>query len=211
MRDDLADITIVVDRSGSMADIRDDAEGGVNAFIAEQAKAPGDARLTLVQFDDKYEFVHRAVPVKEVPKFVLNPRGSTALLDAVGRAITETGERLSAMPEADRPRLVAFVIVTDGHENASREFRLDKVRELITQQRDKYQWQFTFLGADDSAFAQGASLGLRAGDIGQYSAANASAAYANASSKTLRSRMSASAGAASLASDFTEDERTQMA
>jgi uncharacterized protein YegL len=208
MRDDFSDITIVVDRSGSMASIRKDAEGGINTFIADQAKAPGEAVLTLVQFDDKYEFVHTATPLKDVPPYALNPRGSTALLDAVGRAITETGERLAKMDEAQRPKLVAFVIVTDGHENASREFTLAKVREAITEQRDKYNWQFTFLGADDAAF-QGGQMGLHAGDIGQYSAANSRAAYANASSKLGRARTQSIKGQ-SLSTSFTDEERTAM-
>ena len=93
MRPDLTDITLVVDRSGSMAEVREDAEGGVNTFIGQQAKEPGEALLTLVQFDTEYEFLHTGVPVQSVPKYELVPRGMTALLDAVGRAINETGEK----------------------------------------------------------------------------------------------------------------------
>jgi hypothetical protein len=209
MRDDLSDITIVVDRSGSMASVKDDAEGGINTFIAEQAKAPGDAVLTLVQFDTEYEFVHRAVPVKEVPAYQLVPRGMTALLDAVGRGIGETGERLAKMGEAERPGLVAFVIVTDGHENSSREFTLEKVHELITHQREKYNWQFTFLGADDSAFDQGHAMGLGAGDIAQYAVSKSREAYKAASSKVQRMR-AAAAAKESLAQEFTDEERKEI-
>src|SRR5687768_7332033 len=90
MRSDLTDITLVVDRSGSMAEVRDDAEGGVNTFIAQQAKQPGEALLTLVQFDTEYEFLHTGVPIQNVSRYELVPRGMTALLDAVGRAINET-------------------------------------------------------------------------------------------------------------------------
>ena len=97
MRKDFTDITLVVDRSGSMEAIRQDAMGGVNRFILDQAEKPGDAVLTLVQFDTEYEFVHRAKPIKGIPPYVLTPRGSTALLDAVGRAINETGERLASI------------------------------------------------------------------------------------------------------------------
>jgi len=82
MNTDLTDITLVVDRSGSMDQIKDDAEGGINTLITEQAKQPGDAFLTLVQFDTEYEFIHRGVPIRQVPKYRLVPRGSTALLDA---------------------------------------------------------------------------------------------------------------------------------
>ena len=119
MKTDLTDITLVVDRSGSMQDIRSDAEGGVNAFIENQAKEPGEALLTLVQFDTEFEFLHTGVPIKDVPRYSLVPRGSTALLDAVGRAINETGERISKLAEAERPALVVFVVMTDGLENSS--------------------------------------------------------------------------------------------
>jgi len=113
MRKDLTDITIVMDRSGSMNSCREEAENGVNHFIKEQSEASGECLLTLVQFDNEYEFIHRGVPIGNVPKYSLVPRGMTALLDAVGRAINETGERLASMDETDRPGLVVFVIMTD--------------------------------------------------------------------------------------------------
>ena len=91
MRNDLTDLILVVDRSGSMAGCRTDAEEGVNAFIARQKDAPGECLLSLVQFDTLYEFVYRAEPIKNVGAYNLVPRGSTALLDAVGNAIAETG------------------------------------------------------------------------------------------------------------------------
>src|SRR3954454_24245157 len=131
MKSDLTDITLVVDRSGSMEQIRDDAEGGVNTFIADQSKEPGEALLTLVQFDTEYEFLHKGVPISQAPKYKLVPRGGTALLDAVGRAINETGERLSKMAEQDRPGLVIFVVMTDGEENSSKEFSKSQIKEMI--------------------------------------------------------------------------------
>ena len=105
MRDDLTDITLVVDRSGSMGTIRDDAEGGVNAFIAQQAQESGEARITLVEFNQGYDFVCNGVLAADAPKYTLKPAGMTALLDAVGRGIQETGARLAALPgPASRPR-----------------------------------------------------------------------------------------------------------
>ena len=89
MRNDLTDITMIVDRSGSMASIKSDAEGGINTFVELQKREPGEALLTLVQFDTHYEFVHSGIPIKQVPAFTLVPRGGTAPLDAVGRAINE--------------------------------------------------------------------------------------------------------------------------
>lgn len=160
MNQNLTDITIVMDRSGSMSSCRQEAENGLNHFIKEQAKQPGDCLLTLVQFDTEYEFVCKGIPVKDAPHFELDPRGMTALLDAVGRAINETGKRLSDMKEEDRPGLVIFVILTDGYENSSHEFTKAQIRKMIEHQKSKYHWQFTFLGANQDAFAEAADMGI---------------------------------------------------
>ena len=169
MRTDLTDITMVIDRSGSMQSIQSDAEGGINSFIEQQKQEPGEANVTLVQFDSEYEFVHSGVPIRQVPAFRLVPRGSTALLDAVGRAINETGARLAAMDEAQRPGLVVFVIVTDGEENSSREFTRDQIRKMVEHQQSAYKWQFTFLAANQDAFAAGGSMGIAQDGIAAYS------------------------------------------
>ncbi len=160
MRNDLTDIVFVVDRSGSMASRRLDAEGGINAFIGGQKKTEGDAIFTLIQFDDKYDFVHKGMKIEDVPPYTLRPRGWTALLDAVGKAINETGERLDAMPESERPGNVVVVIVTDGQENASKEFGRKQIRDMITHQQEVYNWNFTYIGADESTFADSASIGI---------------------------------------------------
>jgi hypothetical protein len=209
MRPDLTDITLVIDRSGSMQSIRHDAEGGVNAFVTEQAKQPGEALLTLVQFDTEYEFIHRGVPVQQVPPYQLEPRGSTALLDAVGRAILETGDRLAKMPEADRPGLVVFVIVTDGEENSSKEFSKDKVKEMITHQQDKYGWQFTFLGANQDAFAEAGGLGIHAAGVANYAMDNVQAAHAMMGQKLSRMRAQRRSNEP-VNNEFTDEERKKM-
>ncbi len=209
MRADLTDITLVVDRSGSMQSIREDAEGGVNSFITGQAKQPGQASFTLVQFDTEYEFVHRGVPIGQVPAYQLVPRGSTALLDAVGRAINETGERLAAMSEADRPGLVVFVVVTDGQENSSREFTKARIKEMIEHQQTHYSWQFTFLGANQDAFAEGAALGVAQGGIANFSMGMVGAAYANVDAKVRRMRRAKAEGQA-VVNEFTAEEIQQM-
>ena len=112
MQEKLTDITLVVDRSGSMDAIRLDAEGGVNAFMKQQADEDGDALMTLVEFDTEYNFVERGTPIEDVGSYTLRPRGTTALLDAVGRSINETAERIEATDESDRPGLVVFVVMT---------------------------------------------------------------------------------------------------
>ena len=209
MRPDLTDITLVVDRSGSMQEIRQDAQGGVNAFIQRQAKEPGDALLTLVQFDTEYEIVHNGVPVHEVPDYELVPRGATALLDAVGRAINETGKRLSDMEEGKRPGLVAFVITTDGLENSSREFNKAQIREMIQHQQEKYDWHFTFLGANQDAFAEAGGLGIHADRAAQYAPDKVLAAYEVSSDKISRMRHQVREGEPVLDA-FTDEERDRM-
>lgn len=210
MRKDLVDITLVVDRSGSMESIREDAQGGINAFIRDQSESDGEALVTLVQFDTQYEFVHRGVPVQDVPEFKLVPRGGTALLDAVGRAINETGNRLDKMAESDRPGLVIFVVMTDGQENSSCEFKLADIRKMIQHQQDAYSWQFTFLGADQDAFAEAQAMGMAAGGHGNYAKHKVMNAYIHASSKVKRMRCQAAAGA-SVDNKFTQEELDDMA
>lgn len=209
MKSDLTDLTLVIDRSGSMEEIRSDAEGGVNAFIREQAQQPGDALLTLVQFDTEYEFVHRGVPIKQSPAYTLVPRGSTALLDAVGRAINETGERLGKMPEQDRPGLVVFVIVTDGQENSSQEFSKSRIKEMIEEQQKKYAWQFTFLGANQDAFAEAGGMGIQDCGVANFAPDKAAAAFAGTGKKVNRMRMQRRTGQV-VSNAFTEQERKEM-
>ena len=210
MRQDLTDITLVVDRSGSMEACRSDAEGGVNRFIKEQQEQPGDALLTLVQFDTEYDFVHTGVAIKDVPEYRLVPRGMTALLDAVGRAVNETGERLDKVAEADRPGCVVFVIVTDGHENSSKEFTKEKVKEMIDRQRGQYNWQFTFLGADAAAFDEAAAMGIPLAAIVTYDPQKKSSeAYSISSSSVSRMRSASSAGQP-VSCCYTDEERKSV-
>ncbi|MGW8268116.1 MAG: vWA domain-containing protein [Longimicrobiales bacterium] len=209
MNTELTDITLVVDRSGSMQERRADAQGGVNAFIQQQAEEPGEALLTLVQFDTEYEILHSGVPIGTVPEYELVPRGATALLDAVGRAINETGQRLSAMDDADRPGLVIFVITTDGLENSSREFTKAQIKEMIQHQQEKYDWHFTFLGANQDAFAEAGDLGIRAASAAQYSMDKVAAAYEGTARKISRMRGQRRRGEEVL-DEFTAEEREEM-
>ena len=192
-----------------MNQVRDDAEGGVNTFISQQAKEPGEALLTLVQFDTEYEFLHTGVPIQTVPKYELVPRGMTALLDAVGRAINETGERLAKMPESDRPSLVIFVVMTDGQENSSKEFNKSQIKEMIERQQNDYDWHFTFLGANQDAFAEAGGMGIHAAGVADYAADKVAAAYMATGGKVARMRAQQSAGE-TVSNEFTDEERDQM-
>ena len=209
MNKDKTDITLVVDRSGSMESIKEDAEGGVNAFIREQADETGEAFLTLVQFDTEYEFVHQGVPIGQVPKYTLEPRGSTALLDAVGRAILETGQRLAKMLEADRPSLVIFVVMTDGQENSSTEFTKAKIKSMIEHQQKSYNWHFTFLGANQDAFDEAEQMGIAATGAANFAADKVELAFGATNAKVKRMRAQSRQGQ-TINNDFTESERADM-
>jgi len=158
-------ITFLLDRSGSMKSIRDDAIGGFNTLVADQQQEPGRCTLTLVQFDsqDPAEIVHDSAPIQEVPELTektFRPRGLTPLLDAMGHLITHTGERLAALPEHARPGQVIFAVLTDGLENASRLHTRRQVFEMVRHQREVFSWQFMFLGADQDAIAEARQLGI---------------------------------------------------
>lgn len=135
MSDIRTEIVVVLDRSGSMACIANDTTGGFNAFVKEQREAPGEAFLTLAQFDNQYDIVHKQVPIEEVPDLSFHPRGGTALLDAIGRTINETKTRLASQrPGADA---VVFVVITDGEENSSREFKKDQIKSMIEERENQ--------------------------------------------------------------------------
>ena len=160
-RHDLTEIICIVDRSGSMAAIREDAQGGFNTFIDDQKKAEGEARITLVQFDHEYEVVWDAKNIKEVPEYMLMPRGSTALLDAIGKTVNAVGHRLAKEPEEKRPGKVVVMILTDGQENSSKEFtRRSQIQDIIKHQEEKYSWLFVYLAANQDAIGEASSLGI---------------------------------------------------
>ncbi|MGW4480445.1 VWA domain-containing protein [Rhodococcus triatomae] len=163
-------IAVLLDRSGSMQAIKSDTEGGFDAFIAEQRAQPGEAVVTLAQFDNDYERVYRSIPIGEVPALELRPRGSTALLDGIGRFTTEIGEELAAAPEHERPGTVIIVVITDGHENASTEWDLDAVKSTITRQERDFAWDYVFLGANIDAVSVGAGMGFAPGKSITYDA-----------------------------------------
>ncbi len=187
MKTNHTDITIVLDRSGSMATVKDDTIGGFNTFLDDQRKVPGSAVLTLHQFDDEFETLVKGQDIQAVPhlsSLTFVPRGNTALLDAIGRAIQDTGSRLEKAAENDRPEKIIFVVITDGHENASHEYNHAKVFEMIDHQRAKYSWEFVFLGANQNAIKVASSLGMSGANAITYAAnaAGTKAAFAATSS-----------------------------
>ena len=190
----LTHLYFLLDRSGSMQSIKDDTEGGFNAFIEEQRSQSGQCRVTLAQFDDQYEEVYRDRPVADVPPLQLAPRGSTALLDSIGRLVGEAGQRLAALPEHERPGIVIVGIMTDGHENASRELTHPQVKAMIERQTKDYGWQFLYMGADQDAIEVGSSIGVAATNSMTYSRGRVAAAMAATSRNIGRTRSAVAAG-----------------
>jgi hypothetical protein len=165
VQSDLTEIAYVLDRSGSMESLATDAIGGFNSFLQSQKQAPGRANFTLVLFDHEYQVVHKSVDIQQVPNLdehTYVPRGSTALLDAVGRTIDDLGARLARLPEDKRPGKVIVAIFTDGLENASRVFTTERLAESIKHQQEKYSWEFLFLAANQDAIASAAKLAIPA-------------------------------------------------
>ena len=165
MKADYTHIAIILDRTGSMEAIRDDTIGGFNAFLNMQKTELGSATLTLVQFDsqDPYEILHRFKPLADVPGLTREtfvPRASTPLLDAIGRGINDLEKSLADLAEDERPSRVVMVIITDGQENASLEFRRDQIRKMIQEKQETSAWQFVFLSADLDAISDALESGI---------------------------------------------------
>lgn len=191
MKDNTCSINIVLDKSGSMINVANSTIEGFNAFLKEQKNVPGDATLSLAMFNSQYELVHNNLSLSEVPELTretYRPSGGTALLDALGRTINTTGAYLASLKEEERPSKVIFLIMTDGEENASREFIHSKIMEMITHQQEKYSWQFIYIGANQDAIQAGAQLGI---------AANSSYNYTSDVRGTTRLYASTSAGMSS--------------
>ncbi|WP_297955456.1 vWA domain-containing protein [uncultured Desulfobulbus sp.] len=171
MKNGYSDITVVLDRSGSMACLVDEVIGAFNTFVDEQQQVAGQASFSLVQFDDRYEVYLDAVDLAKVGRLdrtTYVPRGMTALYDAVGRAIVATGTRLAALDEAERPDKVVFLIQTDGEENASHEYDAATLQAMIRHQQDKYAWEFVFLGANIDAGSVAEEIGIARDKALQY-------------------------------------------
>lgn len=163
MRENLTSINVIVDESGSMAKLCAETISGYNKFLAEQKALPGDAVFTLCTFNYKHKMIHdfqKIASVSDLSEDNYVPNGGTALLDAVGSTINSVGQKLSEMPEDERPSKVLFVIITDGEENTSREFSKLQIKEMIEHQREKYNWEFVFMGANIDSMAAGTSIGV---------------------------------------------------
>ena len=156
-------IGVLVDRSGSMANMASEMDQALKVFLEEQAKLPGRCEVTLAHFDNSYELVYKNLDVREVPEFHISPRYATALMDALGKFTTNIGAELFARKESDRPGKVIICVITDGYENASTQWSQFQVKNLITQQTNTYSWEFVFLGAGINAVQVAEGVGIHQG------------------------------------------------
>ena len=171
MKKNAAELVFILDRSGSMAGLENDTIGGFNSMLEKQKKLEGEAVLTTVLFDDKYEILHdrislnAAEPITDRDYYV---RGSTALLDAIGLSILKTEKNCRHTAAEHLPDKVMFIITTDGMENSSTEFTYEKIHKMITDKKEKENWEFIFMGANIDAVRTAQSFGIPASRAVKY-------------------------------------------
>ena len=164
MKQGLVELVTILDRSGSMSGLEDSTVKGYNDFIDQQIKNGVNLKVSTVLFDDKYELLFNGVEASnaKLDKTLYFTRGSTALLDAVGKTVKDVGIRLANTNEEDRPEKVIVMITTDGYENASIEFNFKQIKEMIKHQSEVYKWEFVFFGANIDTEEMADDLGIEA-------------------------------------------------
>ena len=163
MKKNLTEIVFILDRSGSMRGLEPDTIGGFNSLVEKQKKEDGEAIISTVLFDDNQEVLHDRVDIQKIQPMTENEyyvRGCTALLDAVGGAIHHIGNVHKYAREEDRPEKTLFIITTDGMENSSHRYSYAKVKQMVERQKEKYGWEFLFLGANIDAIGEAAKFGI---------------------------------------------------
>ncbi len=165
MKKGLTELVFILDKSGSMGGLEADTIGGFNAMLAKQQAVEGECHITTVLFDNNYELLHDRIDIKAVSAITekeYQVGGSTALLDAIGRTIHKIGNAQKHTADEYRAEKVMFVIITDGEENSSREYSAEKVKAQIERQKEKYGWEFIFLGANIDAVQTAGRFGITA-------------------------------------------------
>jgi len=207
----LTRLVFLLDRSGSMQSIKSDVIGGFDAFLAEQRAGEGLCTVTLAEFDDEYEVVYRGIALGQVPPLALWPRGRTALLDSMGKLITDTAAEINALAEDDKPGTVIVAIMTDGMENASREWRRPDIKALVEQQTNDNGWEFLYMGTDQDAVEVGKGLGVKDGQAITYARGKSREAMLAASGNVRGYRNAKLLNPAAAMPEFTAEQRAQLA
>lgn len=175
MKKGLTELVFILDRSGSMSGLESDTIGGYNSLLEKQKKESGEAIITTVLFDDQYELIHDRTNLKGIKSITEKEyyvRGTTALLDAIGKTINKIKNAQENIIEEERVENVMIVIITDGLENASCEYNYQKIRQMIELQKTKYSWEFIFLGSNIDAIATAESFGINEDRAVNYKADN---------------------------------------
>lgn len=162
MKNDLTEVVFILDRSGSMSGLEGDTIGGFNSMLKKQREEEGDANVTTVLFDDEIEMLHKRVDIKEIKNITSEDyyvRGCTALLDAIGYSINFM-INMQKNKKEEKAKNVLFIITTDGYENASKEYSYKKIKKMITYEKERYNWQFLFLGANIDAISTARNFGI---------------------------------------------------
>lgn len=176
MKKGRTELVFIIDRSGSMGGLENDTIGGFNAMLQEQKAVEGDASVTTVLFDDQHELLHDRLDIQAIAPLTRKDytvRGSTALLDAVGKTIHKIRNVQKSTAEEYRAEKVLFFVITDGEENASREYSTGDIKKTIEHQQSKYGWEFVFIGANMDAVAEAGKLNIPAGRAWNYVADHA--------------------------------------
>jgi len=211
--ENLTEIVCILDRSGSMQSIIVEAIGGFNGFLNDQKKEPGDCKLTMVQFDDRYELVHNGVNIQDVPELTKDtyvPRGMTSLLDAIGKTINDISDRYGKTEEINNPAKTIFFILTDGEENSSKEFNYNTINKMITEKKDKEKWMFIFASSDIKGKETAKGMGIADGNFMAFANNGVSQTRTYQSVNSVMSRMRSQTLAdysATLDNALTDEER----
>ena len=163
MKNEMTELVFILDKSGSMAGLEKDTIGGFNALVEKQRQLQGDVRVTTVLFNQSYELLHDRISLKGISTLTEDDYevgGTTALLDAIGSTVQKIANAQKRTMEEERADKVMFVITTDGMENASCEYNYKKINEMIAMQKQKFNWEFIFLGANIDAVATARQFGV---------------------------------------------------
>ena len=195
MKQGLTHLIFVVDRSASMSSIASEMITGYNQFIKKQKENASECYVSFYQFDDQYDTVFERVAltdVKELNDDTYQPRGSTALFDAMGNTINNYGKYLSELPEDQRPERILFVTITDGENNTSKIFTLEQVANMVKHQTEVYSWDFVFLGSNIDAWSAGSTMNFRASSTMQFANVGGSvrSAFDSLAKNTMKYRAS---------------------